>query len=953
MSVSNVRAALRALALTLAVVLTAGSGAAMASVNVAPAPQVDGQVKAIARVGDSLFLGGSFSAVGAPTGQGVQLDRDGAVVPGRPRFDGGEVRAVVPDRRGGWFVGGDFTSVDGLPIRRLAHVLPDGRVDPAFRPAPSDTVSALAADDERVYVAGTFERIGGLTGFDRLAAVLTDTGAVDTGFDPPVPNGQVSVLLRSDQTGGLYLGGTFSALGGVPGLDNLARVDPFTGAPDATFQPDPDSSVLALAEDGSRSAIYVGGQFTTIAGQAATPRLARLAVADGAVDADFDPKPNGLVRAIALGGDAVYAAGTFAEFGGVSGPPRLARLSATDGAVVPGFVPSPNGSPDALALDGARLYVAGSHETIGGRTDRPYLTALDATTGVADPAFAPEPSYYVSTLARDGARLFAGGSFTRIGPGTRRSNLVKIDLATGQVDPTFPTQTDLPVTALAVDGTSLYVGGQFEAIGGQFATPRLAKVDLAGGAVDLAFDPAPDGPVEDLLVAGGHVFAAGTFFTIDGQAATRFLAKVDKLTGAVVPQFDPQPFGGSVQRLALTGAGLVVGGGFTSIDDQGVVRRLALVDPATGAVNPAFDPAPDGQVDDLVVDGGAVIAGGSFSTVGGTPRANLARVALADGTVDPAFDPGPDLSVQALALAGGDLYVGGEFRSIAGSSAHPRLARLDAAAGVLDPAFDPAPGPDDLSGAVTALEVSGETVFAGGSFRTMGGRDQQGFAIVGPDRPTFTALPSLSGSFVVGGTAACATGTATGGATFARRWLRDGAAVPGATEPEYVVTSADVGRLLACEVTARNGTGPTVVRSTAVVVPRDGATGVSGADGPQGPAGAPGSSGSPGPAGTAGPVGATGPRGPRGPAGTLRGARITCKQARVRRGRVRVSCSLRLAAAARATRLTVAGSARGRTVGRRVIRARGRTVRFSLTLPRGARVVVRAGRETVRATPRA
>jgi hypothetical protein len=67
--------------------------------------------------------------------------------------------------------------------------------------------------------------------------------------------------------------------------------------------------------------------------------------------------------------------------------------------------------------------------------------------------------------------------------------------------------------------------------------------------------------------------------------------------------------------------------------------------------------------------------------------------------------------------------------------------------------------------------------------------------------------------------------------------------------------------------------------------------GTGGPPGPPGPTGSPGSSG---PQGAAGSTGATGPTGPQGPAG--RDAVVTCKVAKVKRGKVKVTCTVRFAA---------------------------------------------------------
>ena len=102
----------------------------------------------------------------------------------------------------------------------------------------------------------------------------------------------------------------------------------------------------------------------------------------------------------------------------------------------------------------------------------------------------------------------------------------------------------------------------------------------------------------------------------------------------------------------------------------------------------------------------------------------------------------------------------------------------------------------------------------------------------------------------------------------------------------------------------------------------NGTDGVDGTDGADGMNGATGATGQPGPAG---------PPGPKGDRGAgLTGATVSCKRAKVRRKRVRVRCTLKLAVTSqvRAARITV--TRKGRVVARGTgLASRGR-VRIAL-----------------------
>src|SRR5262249_35994614 len=81
----------------------------------------DDRVNPVALSGNTLFVGGSFHYVGPNTGSFVGLDAtSGAPRPNWPRVDG-TVQAAASDSIGGWYIGGVFQAVAGVPRTNLAH----------------------------------------------------------------------------------------------------------------------------------------------------------------------------------------------------------------------------------------------------------------------------------------------------------------------------------------------------------------------------------------------------------------------------------------------------------------------------------------------------------------------------------------------------------------------------------------------------------------------------------------------------------------------------------------------------------------------------------------------------------------------------------------------------------------------------------------------------------------
>ncbi|HEV7534208.1 MAG TPA: Ig-like domain-containing protein, partial [Acidimicrobiia bacterium] len=139
------------------------------------------------------------------------------------------------------------------------------------------------------------------------------------------------------------------------------------------------------------------------------------------------------------------------------------------------------------------------------------------------------------------------------------------------------------------------------------------------------------------------------------------LAAVDPATGALDPLWNPGAKGGPVLALTVSGSRLYVGGKFSTVAGANV-PRLAAVDAVSGAVASAWRPAPDNWVATLVPspDGTLVYAGGQFSVIGGRTQRFIAAIRTDTGTAS-SWTPSSTypLLTQVLSPDGSRLYVGG------------------------------------------------------------------------------------------------------------------------------------------------------------------------------------------------------------------------------------------------------------------------------------------------------
>ncbi|MEV6930625.1 PKD domain containing protein [Dactylosporangium sp. NPDC051485] len=314
-------------------------------------------------------------------------------------------------------VGGDFTAVaeaggkTRLPRRYLfAFQLGTGRVLDAA-PVLDGPVTALAASPSGgVYVAGKFARVNG-TARPGLAELDVATGALVPGFDAKAGKGQIRALVAAGSW--VYAGGTFTSIGGAR-RTGLARLDAATGAADPAFDlrlanANHDKvkvEALAVTNDGARLAAV--GAFDTASGQR-RPQLLVAGVGGTAPALDAWSTDayaarcktlyDSYLRGVDFAPDGTWLA--VAATGGMSGATRMcdsvARFDLNGpGNHAPAWVNRTGGNTLwSVAVTGAAVYVGGhqqwmdnpaGHKSAGpGAVYRPGIAALNPRTGAALP----------------------------------------------------------------------------------------------------------------------------------------------------------------------------------------------------------------------------------------------------------------------------------------------------------------------------------------------------------------------------------------------------------------------------------------------------------------------------------------------------------------------------------------------------------------------------------------
>ena len=686
----------------------------------------NGPLGAIVQVGNTIYIGGRFTRVGPRTGPGVQVSPSGTYTAGlaeisgegpNQNFGGTGVGAVAPDGSGGWYVGGSFTHVGGVPETNLVHLRADQSVDPDFNAYTDAEVTSILVSGSTVYIAGVFTAVDGEPR-SGLAALNAADGSV-TPFNPNVSPANVAGIALSSDGSIVYAAGYFSTVGGVE-RQSIAAVNATDGSVVTAFNPGADGPVFTVVTSGAN--VYLGGQFSTV-GDQSRASLACVNGLDGSVTA-FDPAPTfgnfgAFVQNLAVSGSTLYVGGLFTAIGG---QPRanLAAVNLADGTAT-AFNPRANSNIRALTVAGSTIYVAGGFSAIGGQA-RSYVAALNLD-GTAT-AFNPSANAVVIAIGATNSSVYLGGFFSSLG-GVARNNVAAIDATTGHVTAFNPNVDGAGVYTLAASGQLLYLGGSFQSIGG---TPRsnLGAVDLSTGTV-ADWNADTDNVVNTLAASNTLLYAGGQFAVIGGEDKF-YIAALSLSDGTVNTSFDPGSSGPmNVIALSSDQQTVYVGGLFTHIGGVDRDKVAALRSSDGSATNWAPDPTLNSNILSLLVAEPLVYIGGGFTSINGQPRTNLAAVLVSDGTPTsfaPAVGADYDGNVYALALSGPTLYVGGEF-SVLNDQTCVSLGAVNTADGT-STSFNPL---GNTGGIVQALAVAPDgTLYAGGNFAGFDLADAKGFA---------------------------------------------------------------------------------------------------------------------------------------------------------------------------------------------------------------------------------
>jgi hypothetical protein len=205
-----------------------------------PTWQINGVVWQQTTVGNTVYAVGSFTKArppGVAAGGAGEIDANNIfafdITTGNPIADfshqlNGQALAVNSSPDGSTlYIGGDFTTVDGVSRNHLAAFDVTTGALTSWSPTTDGQVRSIVTTSGYVHVGGNFRSASGVAR-NRLAKFSASNGAI-TSWAPSVDDGYVWAMTLTPDTSSLVIGGSFTTVAGTSQY-GMGKVDATTGA---------------------------------------------------------------------------------------------------------------------------------------------------------------------------------------------------------------------------------------------------------------------------------------------------------------------------------------------------------------------------------------------------------------------------------------------------------------------------------------------------------------------------------------------------------------------------------------------------------------------------------------------------------------------------------------------------------------------------------------------------
>ena len=665
--------------------------------------QPNGKVNAIAKhpTKDIVYIGGDFTSVSVGTPYATSLN----TITNVPTFvnaaPNNTVYVSIKDGKGGWYLGGDFTSVGDSVRNRIAHINQFGEVTSLFSNYGLDSsVNALALSGDSLFIGGNFKQSS--TGNVTNLVAYNVASNVPLNWKPQI--GIVNALGILNNT--LYVGGNFNAVASQTRYNacafNLANLQilPWNGGVDICK---PKKIITA------DNSIYFAGYGVIFKVNAQT----------GAVEwyknLNIDLAGSINVTAICLTNNVLYWGGMYYNVSGQPSDIWIGKRNAINGNPISNVIPRIGGNAiNEIVADTMSdlLYLAGNLNSFFNEPCSNVVTLKisDNTIG----SIKPNVNGTVYSLHVLDNSLFLGGSFTSVG-GVSRNHAAAYNINTGALTDWNPNIKGSTVNAIAVKDNQVIIGGNFNKVGTQVRN-NLVSVD----ATDATVNPLlanTNHSVRALLLSNNTLYAAGDFTSMND--ITREKLAAINLSNNTLTNWNPGA-NNTVTSLATYNGLIYAGGAFSGIGNKNR-NYLAAIDNTGNAIS--WDANLNNGVNSLIIDNATLYAGGIFTSVGNESRSNLASFNLTNNTLNN-WLCNTNGAVYAMAVQGNYLLLGGAFTSIANQNRY-NIAAVNKTVSEQLTSWSPVV----TGNKVACILTTDSMVFIGGDYRAIGGLNSPNFSV--------------------------------------------------------------------------------------------------------------------------------------------------------------------------------------------------------------------------------
>jgi hypothetical protein len=602
-----------------------------AQTSIGKIPYTNGEVKALASYGDTVFVGGNFTEVNSyeKSSFGIAyFDTTNLVhIPIKVHTNGTIKKIIRDENQSGFYVAGDFTTVGDSLRSGIAHIDALGNVTSRLSKWRMNTPNI---NDLQLYGDTLFAAGSSLNNIYPASAIVnnyfhgisTQTELINSNKLPIVDGGTIKGMI-TDPTGARYIYGNFTKVNGeerykLAKIDSAGKLLPWQPLLSRNYP----TEVWSLYLNGDK--VIVAGAFTELNGD---PRVsvAEVDTVTGVNTSSLNFKLNRFgttptVYAMVKWQNTLIISGNFTAVG----DSIRSNIAAIDLSTFRATSININVSnyPTEMIVDGNNLYIGGNFSVVNGN-QRTALASVDLITGNVGTLNITASSlsatnYTTQKLVLSGTTLYAAVNVSPISNPQNVTGLIAVNLTNNTLINQYTIPNGQSISSLLLANNTLYITGNFENIS---ANQRfgLASINTTTGLVNNSF-------LSDTKLSGNLIGKNNDQLLISGtnNSFYQYFNNKQKTTGVLAFHTTsdslfviPHQIIGDVNTMLISNDTLLVGGAFTlygrNRGNDSTRLDFAAIKLSTYDILSTNIGSVNGSVNAMVKWNNAIIVGGSFA----------------------------------------------------------------------------------------------------------------------------------------------------------------------------------------------------------------------------------------------------------------------------------------------------------------------------------------------------